>query len=743
MLVGDVTYVPVQKSNGWTVAQVAPDSGKPAGVVTMVGVLPHLANGAHVEALGEWTVHPKYGKQFKASSVHTEHPSDTYSLEAYLESVVEGVGPTLAFRIVDTFGDGTVAAMTDPEKLKTVEGIGDEKAVSISEAWTRHEADRAALEETMGWLAKNDLNPDLAHKLVEEFGLNCRIEIEQNPYRLTKIHGIGFLKADAIALKLGFEKDDPIRLRAGLRFVVGKSRDTGHCYVNRDALLIAAKSDLFYLIPKEELDHQLDLLIALPGDQNPLVEEDGRIYLPSIHDAEAGTAHHLARLLVAQEKPVFDKLSKRSNEQLLADLQVDPERPYTEEQEQAVVQALRSPVSIITGGPGTGKSTILNGLLDIADRQGLSYTLASPTGKAAKRMNEVTGRPAATIHRTLGYNPEFGFTYNAQEPLGGDLFIIDEVSMLDIWLANKVIQAIPDGGHLVLVGDVDQLPSVGPGAVLNDLIESGCIPTVRLTTIFRTAEGSKIALAAQAIKEGRMPEFDKNVPGEIFFFKAETAEEVRDWVIDLVESRIPQALGYRSDDIQVLSPQKKTEAGTIRLNERLQAILNPPSPNRPEVKRGKHTFRLGDRVIQMVNNYDLEVFNGETGRIASISEDEKGTPSLTASYDMDIRTYSKEDMGDLKLAYALTVHKSQGSEFPVIVVPVTTSHYIMLQRNLLYTAVSRAQKCVVLVGTKRALHIAINNDKALKRNTTLQERLTIAIQTANEIKAIEQEEELF
>lgn len=727
-LTGTVEYIKVQLDSGFTVAEVAPDA-PPAGQMfaeqaTIVGVMPGLIEGLTVNLAGEWKDHPKYGLQFKVQSYITQRPSTGETMEIYLENVVGGIGPILAHAIVSQFGPTTAEVMGDPRALQEVNGIGPERAKAIAAAWLEHEHERVALEGLLAWLVQHELSPSYARKLFEIYGFNALRILEQDPYRLTELRGIGFKKADAIALGGGIAADAPERIRAALVYCLRQAALQGHCYLPVTDLV----KDATVLIGPElpQIESRVNVILRQSGKAGTLIYENGCYYLPHLHRAESDTAAHLARLAAAESNmPTFRIWSEHD---ILKEMSTV--LSYTDEQKHAVVQALKSPVSIITGGPGTGKTTIIDAVVNIATNQMYGAVLMAPTGKAAKRLSEATGALAATIHRTLGVDPQSGqFLSNEYCTLTGHLFIIDESSMLDIELAAAVLRAIPDGAHVVFVGDIDQLPSVGPGNVLKDIIASGIGPVTRLTKIWRQSEDSYIVPNAHAINRGEMPTFANGKGSDFYLFSAENGAEGADWILDLVTERIPATFGVSPADIQVLSPQKRTEAGVIALNRRLQAALNPPDPDKAEIALGNgptaRILRERDRVIQTENDYNKGIFNGDQGTIVKIGK-EDGRLKLWVQIDEQIHEYGRDEFTQLWHTYALTVHKSQGSEFPVVVMPVLTDHYVMLQRNLLYTGVTRAKRLVVLVGNRRALGIALANAKVKARNSNLAMRIKAA-----------------
>jgi exodeoxyribonuclease V alpha subunit len=552
------------------------------------------------------------------------------------------------------------------------------------------------------------------------------VVVRRDPYQLEKdIYGIGFKTADKIARKLGIAPDAPARIQAGLRYTLGTFSDDGHCFAAQTALIDEA-ARLLEVTP-EACEAQLQQLIEMEDvvtEEIPETEErpaSVAVYLPPFYYAEVGVANKLRRLQASPRDRLgrfqtldwataFDWLDRRNPFQLV------------EQQRAAVRMALTERVSVLTGGPGTGKTTITKAIIQLLQAKGSTVLLAAPTGRAAKRLSELTGLEAKTIHRLLEFSPGQGnvFLRDRENPLDADMIIVDEASMIDILLMNNLVKAVEAGSHLLLVGDVDQLPSVGAGNVLRDLIESAVVPVTRLETIFRQAEDSYIVVNAHRINRGQMPIFAEDAR-DFFLFRLPDAEKAADMVIDVVAQRVPQKFGYHPhEDIQVLSPMHRGAAGVSALNRRLQARLNPPAEQKPQTQHGSRTFRVGDRVMQIRNDYDRQVFNGDLGRIIAMDRVDQ---LLTIDFDGVPVVYEFTQLDELMHAYAVSIHKSQGSEFPAVVVPILTQHYVMLQRNLLYTAVTRAEELVVLVGSKRAIAIAVNNNKIARRNTRLVTRL--------------------
>jgi exodeoxyribonuclease V alpha subunit len=714
--------------NGYTVAKVATRRG----LVTVVGPMAGIHAGASVEMTGEWTNHPKFGQQFKVTSYRTVLPATAAGIEKYLGSgMIKGIGPVTAKRIVRHFGADALRIIDEePDRLKEVLGVGKKRVEMIKEAWE----EQRQIKEVMIFLQSHGVSTGLAVKIYKHYGDAAIGVLQTNPYQLQRdIYGIGFKTADKIAMALGIPHDSPERVAAGVQYVLSQDTDEGNVFTPREELVKKA-ADLLG-VPPDLVETAID---QLQGEQQVQIEpvryqvqpsgqalrEAQAVYLAPMYYSEVGVAQRLRRLnearlgtgdtrLRAFERFDWDQAFRYLRQQLGVEL--------APAQRQAVQTALTRPVTVLTGGPGTGKTTTLRAIIRLLQAAGATFVLAAPTGRAAKRMSEVTGAGAKTIHRLLEVSPGEGFTFkrNADNPLDADMVIVDEASMLDVLLTNHLLKAIPPGAHLLLVGDVDQLPSVGAGNVLRDIIDSGEVAVVQLQTIFRQAAGSYIITNAHRINQGQMPLFPRDA-NDFFLFPMEEVDAAADMVVDLVARRIPRRFGIPSDEIQVLTPMHRGPLGVAALNQRLQTLLNPPDARKPERIQGGRVFRVGDRVMQIRNNYDLDVFNGDMGVITGI---DGVMHTLTVTFDGRDVAYDWASLDELTHAWAISVHKSQGSEFRAVVMPVHTTHYIMLQRNLLYTGVTRAKELVVLVGTKRAIGIAVRNDKVAERNTALAERL--------------------
>jgi len=698
ILEGTINRIRFQnQDSGWTVAEL--ETGE-----SIVGVLFGVVAGMDVTMTGEWDTHPKFGSQFKVTAHRAAKPSTVASLTIYLQEMVYGIGPHLAQMITGHYGTRTPQAMDSAEMLKQVQGIGSLKASSIVKSWQEHEAERAVLEDLLAFFVENGLPTSLAHKAFKAWKFAAVEKLNDNPYVLMELEGVAFKKADAIALRLGYVPTAPKRVDAALEHVLAQATRNGNCYLTTAELHSQAR-DLLQI----KMEHITGQVYEL-ASRNRVVIEGDAVYLRRLFRAEIEASLHLKRLQGAPTLNVkLDKLPGGI--------------AYTETQAAAIRATFESKVSIITGGPGTGKTTITKAIVELAE--GKAISLCSPTGKAAKRLAQATGRDASTIHRLLGTDEEGHFIHDADDPIPADLVIVDEASMLDISLARHLLAAIHENAHVVFVGDIDQLPAVGPGNVLRDIIKSETVPVTRLDTIFRQGEHSLIIPNAHAINNGQAPAYCQGLGGDFYLDAADDAAAAQEKIVQLVTERIPKAFGYDPKTIQVLTPMHKGQAGDNELNTALQNKLNPQSPNTQEIRAGFVTLRVNDPVIQCKNNYEKGIFNGDQGVVKRIGENDTGKQAVWIEFDRTLVEFKPGDLSNLRLAYAITVHKSQGSEFPVVVMPVLTQHYVMLQRNLLYTAVTRAQKLAVIVGNPRAVGIAVHNNKTEQRNTKLAERLRL------------------
>lgn len=728
-----ITYY--NEENGYTVLRLRPDSrgmlpfkyaaGRDA-LITAVGNLPELTPGEWVKLTGRWTRHPRHGRQFRAELCEQSLPATAEGIKRYLGSgLIRGVGPVMAERIVNKFGEETLEVIDEqPQRLSEVLGIGKKRVKSIIQAWE----EQRAIKDVMIFLQSHGVTTNLAIKIYKKYGDAALGVVQSSPYRLVQdIYGIGFKTADKIARALGLSHDDPGRIEAGIAYTLNRMAEEGHVYMPQEELEPEASTILG--VEAEKISAVIDQLatsdfikrdtltyeITPPAGEKALAEEQA-IYLTPLYYSEVGVTNRVRRIL---DHPTSRLHSLRTAANLQAPLTFGGVRLAPQQQE-AIITAVTRKVTILTGGPGTGKTTCLRALLDLLDRHRHTYALASPTGRAAKRLAEATGREAKTIHRLLEFKPGEGFGRNEQYPINADLIVIDETSMLDLLLANNLLKAIGPDSHLLLVGDVDQLPSVGPGDVLRDLIDSGLAAVVRLQTIFRQAADSLIVRNAHRINHGEMPQTRRDAQ-DFFLFIKEEPQEAAELLVDIVKTRVPHKFRLHSvDDIQVVAPMYQGQTGVTNLNRLLQAALNPPGKRKAERRLAGRLFRVGDKVMQTVNNYDKSVYNGDIGRITAM---DLLRQTMTVNIDGMPVVYDFLEADELVHAYAISVHKSQGAEYPCVVLPVTTQHYLMLRRNLLYTAVTRAKKLVILVGTRRALHIAVKNDKVTQRHTALDWRL--------------------
>ncbi len=736
-----ITYY--NADNGYSVLRLRPERKikmpglNREGLVTVVGNLPELSPGEHLRLNGKWITHSKHGQQFKVEICEQTLPATIAGIRRYLGSgLIKGIGPRLAERVVSEFGTQTLDIIEkQPERLMEVTDIGPKRAELIAVAWE----EQKQVKEIMLFLHSHSVSTNLAIKIYKQYGQRALDVVQSDPYRLARdIYGVGFKTADRIAQALGLPTDHPSRIEAGVIYALNEMTEDGHVFTPHPTLkgrateLLGVSPDLITpaverlardeRIRQDTVPFVQSITSQSPPPAQPAQPKDGKlgeaaeiygqpaVYLTPLYYGEVGVAERLSALLSA--------LPPRLADIPPAFISLDPQ--LSAGQQNAIKTTLSHPVSVLTGGPGTGKTTCLKALIDVLVSAHKTFALASPTGRAAKRLSEATGRPASTIHRLLGYSPSEGFKHNSKNPLPVDLVVIDEASMLDLLLANHLLKAIQPGTHLLLVGDIDQLPSVGAGDVLRDLIASQIAPVTRLNMIFRQASSSHIITNAHRINQGQLPSFSKDSQ-DFFIFPAEAPDEAAQWVQEVVCQRIPNKFGlHPRNQVQVLAPMYRGPAGVHALNERLQAALNPPSSAKQEKQLFGSTFRIGDKVMQIQNNYNKDVYNGDIGFITSFDHIDQ---MLTVDFEERKIAYDWSEADQLVLAYAVSVHKSQGSEFPAVVMPLVTAHFIMLQRNLLYTAVTRAKQLCVLVGSRRALAIAVKNDQVAHRYTALDWRL--------------------
>ena len=673
-------------------------------LVTVVGNLLEVNVGSVLLVEGNWKVDRKYGSQFIVEKWEETMPATLYGIEKYLGSgLVKGVGPKFAQRIVSRFGLDTIQIIEDEvNRLYEVDGIGPKRVAKIHESWEKQKE----IKNVMLFLQGYGVSTAFAAKIFKQYGKESIETVKGNPYRLADdIWGIGFKTADTIAEKMGYEKEDPRRCRSGILYTLSELSDEGHVYGIREQLVSTAETLLE--AGREVISAVLDDMVS-NGD---LKTEGEAIYLPPFYYAECGTAGKIRRLLESPGPLVSTDIE-------ISRIEAESGIHYDDVQIDAIRRASESKVMVLTGGPGTGKTTTTQGIIAAFKSMGLSVVLAAPTGRAAKRMTEATGLEAKTIHRLLECKPPEGYQRNDENPIEGDALIVDESSMIDIMLMNALLKAMPPEMRLVLVGDIDQLPSVGAGNVLRDIIDSGAVPVVRLTRIFRQAQSSRIVMNAHRINSGQAPDISNGKNTDFFFMEQEDPELAATLIVDLVKARLPKAYGVRTSLIQVLTPMQKGVIGASNLNISLQEALNPTDIC---LHRSGYTFRQGDRAMQIKNNYDKIVFNGDIGFVSSINLEDR---TLTVRFDGRDIEYDHTELDELTLAYATTIHKSQGSEYPIVVIPVMMTHFVMLQRNLIYTGVTRAKKICILVGTKKALMYAVKHLTVDKRNSLLKERLS-------------------
>ncbi len=705
-------------------------------MLTVVGTFPELAIGEEIQVTGEFTHHARFGQQFKVLSFQRIMPVDVVGIERYLSSgLIKGIGSHFAQQLVRKFGVKTLEVIDkDPMRLMQIPGIGEHKVQLIVSSWR----EQKNIYEVMTFLQSIEVTTNLAIKICKQYGAHAVEVVRTDPYRMAQdIHGIGFVTADRIAATIGLPKDHPSRIKAGLVFLLRELASDGHVYAPR-ALLEQKAVELLHL-PLQAVTGALDACVREEQHQrhpSALIVETGlakdevdtkeeRVYLMPYHAGEVGAAERLAWLIQRGERRSRISGSTLLLPTLIADNEI------TAQQKQAVENALRHPVTVMTGGPGTGKSYTVATLITALEALNKKYALAAPTGRAAKRLAEATNRKASTIHRLMAFSPADDedsadmMIFDDPTELDLDLLVVDEASMMDLPLAYRLLKAIPSGCHLLLVGDVDQLPSVGAGNFLRDVIDSQVVPVTRLTEIFRQAASSKIILNAHRINQGLLPMLDNDPQGDFFFFNVENGKGAAEQVVGLVTERIPAKFGVKPGDIQVLAPMYRGDGGVKNLNTLLQDALNPPGRRKKERSLAGTRFREGDRVMQIKNEYDKEVFNGDIGRLVEIDENNN---SLLVEIDGRGVSYEFNEADQLVLAYCSTIHKSQGSEYPCVVMVMLSEHQVMLARNLLYTGLTRAQKLGVLISNRKAVAAAVNNNRVTRRFSALSERLRAGLE---------------
>ena len=671
---------------------------------TIVGTFHEVTVGAVLTVEGNWRVDKRYGRQFAAEVWSEEMPADIIGIEKYLGSgLVKGIGPKFAKLIVSQFGLETFEVIEkDTERLLEVPGIGKGRVAKIKASWEKQKD----VKDIMVFLQGHGVSSTYAAKIYKQYGKESIEKVQGNPYCLADdIWGIGFKTADGIAEKLGYEKNDLRRCRSGILYTLSKLSEDGHVYSEREQLIKSAKELL--QADEEPIIQALDQMI----ETEDVILEEEAIFLPPFYYAEVGIANKLKRLQEDTSGTLFD--GTLNIEEIVKQTSIQ----YDDVQVAAIGQAVKSKVMVLTGGPGTGKTTTTLGIIAALESLGQSILLAAPTGRAAKRMSEATGKEAKTIHRLLEYNPAEGYGRNDENPLQGGVLIVDESSMIDVILMNSLLKAVPSHMKVILVGDIDQLPSVGAGNVLRDIIDSDVVPVVRLTRIFRQAQSSRIITNAHKINQGVFPDISNGKDSDFFFIKQENPELAANEIVNIVKNRIPKAYHFNTNEIQVLAPMQRSVVGATNLNIILQEAINPIGDS---LSRGGFKYREGDKVMQIRNNYDKEVFNGDIGHVKEVNMEER---SLIVIFEGREVEYEDSELDELTLAYATTIHKSQGSEYPVVVIPLLMTHYVMLQRNLIYTGITRAKKICIIVGSTKALAYSVHNMVVLKRNTKLKERL--------------------
>lgn len=707
------TIIFASQDNRFTVLKLSPEKLSTQITVTLNGMAPLI--GQLLEIEGEWVKHPKFGQQFKATTYKTVAPTEISGIEKFLASgAINGIGPAMAKKIVAEFGEKTLEIIAkSPNELLKVPGIGKKTAEKISASYL----EQSELTEIMVWLENHGISNTYAGKIFAKYGSFAIDIMEKDIYRLFQdIEGIGFLTADKLAFNLGIQRDDKRRIISGIDYALMQLCNNGHCcipemaLVDKTAKILQVNNQIIFTILKERIDN---------GSLNTeIVGGETLIYPPYLYYAEKKVATRLLQLHQATEPLSEDNLSL-----FIKVWEKDNQIQLAQKQKEAIKACLHHGVLVLTGGPGTGKTTVIKGILSILKAQGLKIRLAAPTGRAAKRLSETTGQKALTIHRLLEANNlaqddnlQLGFSKDIDDQLDADVIILDEVSMVDIVLMHHFLNAVPDGCRIILVGDTDQLPAVGPGSVLKDIIRSQKIPAIRLDEIFRQAQTSMIIQNAHIINAGRLPDLRRQY-SDFVFYELNDDTSITQKILDLCTKDLPHEGFDVLKDVQVLSPMHRFLCGVENLNLMLQEQLNPKK-NQDELKYSSQTFRVGDKVMHIRNNYQKNVFNGDIGFIQDINNEK-----LTVDYFDHIVTYEKNELNELTLAYASSVHKSQGSEYKVVIIPLSTSHYIMLQRNLLYTAITRAKQKVIIIGSKKALMTAIQSNRTQKRYTLLAERL--------------------
>ncbi len=719
-----ITYY--NEENGYSVVRLSVNTR--SDLVTVVGNLPEVQPGESLQLEGRWKTHPQYGLQFDAEWCKQILPATVEGIRAYLGSgMIKGVGPVTAKRIVQRFGVDTLRILDEePARLREALGVGPKRAASVAEAWE----EQKHIREVMMFLQSHGVSTNLAVKIYKTYGDDALVVVQEDPYRMARdIWGVGFKTADKVARDLGLPHDAPSRVEAGVAYALSQLADQGHVYVPEDELITTAapllevepeliseaigRLDADQVVERETLTYP-----ALHGATVASMREEEAVYLTPFYYGEIGVTNRL-RELVEDGNTRLAPFRSVDWEALLAQITRDSAIELSAEQRLAVRTALSNKVTVLTGGPGTGKTVTVRTVIAALEAMRRKYALCAPTGRAAKRLSEATSRPAKTVHRLLEYSPRHGFQRNEEHPLGVDCLIVDEASMLDLLLTNRLLKAVDSSAHVLFVGDVDQLPSVGAGDVLRDVIRSERVAVIQLTEIFRQAADSGIVVNAHRINRGEFPvlnEFD-----DFYFFSEGDPEETAALLVDIVQRRVPRKFRLDPlDDVQVIAPMYRGSCGVSKLNEELQKALNPSAPRKQEKRVGGRVFRVGDKVMQTRNNYDKDVYNGDIGRVRRIDPTNQ---IMAVRIDGRLVVYDWLELDELVHAFAVSVHKSQGSEYTAVVMPILTQHYLLLQRNLLYTAITRARELVVLVGTRKAIWIAVKNDQVSERHSGLSIRL--------------------
>jgi len=731
-----ITYY--NEENGYSVIRLNVEGR--SDLVTVVGNLPEVQPGESLHLEGRWTKHPQYGRQFKAEWCEQVLPATIEGLKAYLGSgMIKGVGPVTAKRIVRRFGVDTLDVLDEkPQRLREVLGVGPKRAAAVAKAWE----EQKQIRKVMMFLQSHGVSTNLAVKIYKTYGDDALQVVQEDPYRLARdIWGVGFKTADKVAQDLGLPHDAPSRVQAGVAYALSQLADQGHVYAPEEELVAEASPllevepelirdaigglDADQVVQRETLHYPSLEDGKGPADIAPSLQarEEEAVYLAPFYYGEVGVTNRL-RDLLSDPNTCLAPFRSIDWDALLSQITRDAAMELSAEQQHAVRTALTNKITVLTGGPGTGKTVTVRIIIAALEAFQRRYALCAPTGRAAKRLSEAADRPAKTVHRLLEYSPQQGFQRNEEVPLEVDCLIVDEASMLDLLLTNRLLKAVKTATHVLFVGDVDQLPSVGAGDVLRDIIASDCVAVVKLTKIFRQAANSGIVVNAHRINQGQFPIL--NEFGDFYYFSKEEPEEAAALLVDIVKHRIPRKFKLDPlDDVQVMAPMYRGACGVSNLNEILQEALNPPAARKQEKRVGGRIFRVGDKVMQTRNNYDKDIYNGDIGRVVRINTVEQTMTIRTDEQPGPGRslTYDWVELDELVHAFAISVHKSQGSEYTAVVLPILTQHYLLLQRNLLYTAVTRAKKLVVLVGTRKAIWIAVKNDKVSERHSGLGIRL--------------------